>query len=150
MMVMHIRVVPVKQLKSDCPPWRPRVGRHGGQNAGEPPKSLPILIWELLKTDARSIEELCWRLNVGRKSIYKGVHTLRRHGEEIRKRGGMYHLHDGPPLLVQETRGGLRLGPRMRKLKQISDTECPEDAATGEGSTERTRAQGTCPTESGA
>ena len=128
MMVMHIRIVPIKQPEDDHSAWRPTVGRYGGQDAGEPPKSLPILIWELLKTDARSIEELCWRLNAPYNSICKALHKLRRHGQEIERRRGMYHLHDGPPLIVEETRGGMRLGPTKRTLRKMTQIERGEES----------------------
>ena len=121
MAITYIEMPSKKKRDDEWAPWRPKVGRYPGQEPTEPPKSMRILIWELLKADARSPEELAMELRTTRHEIHQAILTLRRHGQNIERRGGQYHLIDDSPLQVEETCSGLRLAPIRRGIKELAD-----------------------------
>ena len=122
MAITYIEIPSKKKRDDEWAPWRPKVGRYPGQDPTELPKSMPILIWELLKADARSPEELAMELGTTRHEIHQAILTLRRHDQNIETRRRQYYLVDGPPLQVEETCAGLRLAATGRRIRKLSDT----------------------------
>jgi len=109
--VTYIRLEFEEEPEDDDPRWRPETGPFGPRSLGDPQKSIPIWIWGLLKRRPRTTEELARELRISARCVYLEVSLLRRRGHTIERRARKYHLADGPPLLVQEMRGGWRLAP---------------------------------------
>jgi len=123
--VTHI-VFPSPELEEDYPhKWRPNSGPYGPLTLGDPPKSIPIWAWGLLKTAPRSIDELAAELRCHPNSIHNAIWQLRKRGHKIVLWRREYHLLDGPPLEVQECPTGLRLTPvpgaSTRKIKRLTE-----------------------------
>jgi len=121
MAITYIEIPSKKKPDDERAPWRPKVGRYHGQDPAELPKSLPILVWELLKADARSTDELSIELGATRRQIRQVIFRLRRHGQIIERRRREYHLVGERPLEVEETCSGLKLAPTGRRIRKLTD-----------------------------
>ena len=121
--VTYIRLEFVEEPDEGPWLWRPS-GKDDELALGEPPiKSIPVMVWGLLKSDAWSGKELARTLGCHRRSIYDAVRMLRNRGHRIVLRHGKYHLENDLPLRVVVERGRAMRLARMAEKTEVEIEE---------------------------
>ena len=87
---------------------------NGCAGLAPPVRSLPIRLWALLHGGSFTADEIAERLACRPRSAYVAVQRLRDAGQMIENRRsgygpGKFCLVEGPPLVVVESRDGIRL-----------------------------------------
>jgi len=130
--VTYIQLEFVKQpIEEGPPPRRPRRRRsredsEEGEGLGDPrAKSIPICVWELLKTGPCSVVEGAVAVGCARTGIHHAMSALRHRGHKIVRRAGRYHLENDLPLKVAvQPNGKLRLA-RLEENAGVEVMELP-------------------------
>jgi len=118
-MVTHIVIPPAPAPEDEPPrPWPPADPRYNVLT--DPRVSRPIKLWALLHVEPHSMRDICDFLDTQPHRAHVTIQRLRKHGQRVRFKGGLYSLEPSPILQVaHQPEQGVILRPGKGRCEHV-------------------------------